>query len=202
MHAHLRNTLALLALLGLLGACGSTPKSNHYILRAQAVPVETDTAFALGVGPVGVPPYLQRDAMVLSDGANRLDLANTERWAEPLEDGITRVMALNLAALLGTQDVRPYPWHPKRPPAYALKLRVLELDADSASARLVAEWLVYRPGDDSTLERRIARLQQPLDGDGPEAIAGAYSALFFQLSEIAAAAIEAAAAANPPTSEE
>ncbi len=191
-------TLTGIVLLALLAACGSTPKSNHYILRAREVPPAAEGGIAIGVGPVSVPEYLQRSALARSAGGNRVDLEAQERWAEPLESGIARVLALNLAGLLQTQDVRAYPWHPARQPDYALRLRVLELDASADTATLVAEWAVVRPAEDDAVRRSIAHLSAPLATGDAEAVAAAYSDLFYQLSEQAAAAIREAQSHSSP----
>ncbi len=203
MHRVLNKGLAAVILLAVLAGCGSTPNSKHYILRARQLPPQADSTLSVGVGPIEVPEYLQRNSLVFSSGDNRVNLAHTQRWAEPLEDGIARVITLNLAGLLQTQDIRPYPWHPDRRPDFALKLRVLELEASPQSARLVAEWLVYDPAEDVPLNRRIAQFEEPLssDGDDADAVARAYSDLFYQLSEAAATAISAAAAHSTPAKE-
>lgn len=185
------NTLVAVLLGVLLAACGSTPPSEHYILRATAQPPGGDSGIALGVGPVSVPEYLRRENFVFNGEANRLEITSRQRWAEPLQEGIARVMTLNLAGLLQTQDVRPYPWHPRRKPQYAVQLRVMEMDADASRARLIAEWLLLDPETDAPLQRRIAQLQQSLTSREASAVAAAYSDLLYQLSEQIAAAIEA-----------
>ncbi len=185
-----RAVLAML-LLGLLASCASTPPSNHYILRAVATPPDADSGLALGVGPISIPDYLQRDNFVFSSETNRLEINSRERWAEPLEEGIARVVSLNLAGLLQTQDVRAYPWHPRRQPEYAVKVRVLELDASDTQARLVAEWLLIDSHSDAPLERRITQLEKGLAPADAGSVAAAYSELFYQLSEQVAEAIRA-----------
>jgi hypothetical protein len=94
--------------------------------------------------------------------------------------------------LLNTENVRPFPWHPKRPPDYGIKVRIMSLDASDSEASMVAEWLVFRTDNAEPLHRRISQLREPLPGGelAPRQIAPAYSALFYQLSEIIAAAIE------------
>jgi len=196
--------LSTLAALAALAACGSTPPSKHYLLRAQPVPPPQRAELSLGVGPVTIPQYLKRDAMVFSTDGNQLQITAGERWAEPLEDGIIRVLSLNLAGLLQTQDIRLYPWHPGRSPDYGLKVRVLQLDAFADSAQLTAEWLLFHPGDDSPVDRRIARLQAPLSaasGQKAEAVARVYSELLFELSQQVAQAIREAESRNAAAEE-
>lgn len=98
------------AALMLLAACGSSPQHNFYLLSAESRGGATGQSPSLGIGPIEIPEYLNRSSLVFSRGSNQLHIASFERWAEPLDDGIQRVLGLNLAAQLGTQNIRPYPW--------------------------------------------------------------------------------------------
>lgn len=188
-----RAGVAVIFLLTLYG-CGSTPKSNHYLLTAYMSSPPTGQGPALGIGPIEIPEYLNRNTLVYRAGGNLLHIPGNERWAEPLSDGIARVLSLNLAALLNTENVQSYPWHPKRSPDYGVKVRVLVLDADARNALLIAEWLLYRPDTSEPVSRRMTRLEEPLDttASSPEALPPAYSSLVYRLSEILAEAIESA----------
>lgn len=179
---------AMLALL--LTACGSTPKSNYYLLSSAAEVPPNNPVPTVGVGPVAMPEYLNRDILVFRPGDNQLEITATERWAEPLEDGVARVLALNLASMLDTTGVQVYPFHPGRKPQYGVKLRVVNMDANAQRAQLVAEWLLYDPDSNEALERRLVQLQRPLAAGAPvPQLAGLYSALIAELSEGIAQAI-------------
>jgi uncharacterized lipoprotein YmbA len=192
----------LLALGLLLAGCGSSPPNNYFLLSAHEAPVPGGTTPSLGVGPIEIPQYLSRKNMVYNGAENTLQVASLDLWAEPLQDGIQRVLALNLAGLLDTQSVSYFPWHPRREPEYGVKLNLLQLDANNQQAMLTAEWLVYRPATDASVTRRISRLQAPLTAGNsePAQVAAAYSELLFQLSEIIAATIKADRAAGAGTS--
>ena len=182
---------AALLLLPLIAACGSTPPNSHYRLTAQQTLPSSVDGPALGVGPIAIPQYLARDHLVRSDGGNALQIASSERWAEPLEDGVTRVLSLNLAGLLDTQNIHTFPWHPDRPPEWAVKMRLMALDAGNTEAKLIAEWLLYRVEDDEPITRRLVEYEMALStSDAPAAeIAAAYSELLFRLSQDVASAI-------------
>jgi uncharacterized lipoprotein YmbA len=146
---------------------------------------------ALGIGPVAIPEYLKRNSLVYRIGDNRLQVADSERWGEPLEEGVQRVLSLNLAGLLDTGNLSYYPFHSQRPPDYGVSVNVLNLDVDDRRAALVAEWLVYRPATGEPVGRRISQLQYELPAGSlaPESVAPAYSALLYQLSQLIAAVI-------------
>jgi len=183
---------AVAILLGALYGCGSTPSSNHYLLTASLGSVPSGQTPALGIGPIEIPEYLNRHTLVYSAGGNRLNIPITERWAEPLADGVARVLSLNLAGLLNTENVQAYPWHSQRAPDFGVKVRVLGLDADPQNASLIAEWVVYRPDSSAAVIRRISQLQEPLASAPPDALPPAYSVLLYRLSELIAGAIAAA----------
>lgn len=190
----------ILALVLLLTGCGSTPSNNYYVLTAhEGVSTDGQTP-SLGIGPIRIPEYLNRTALVYRRDGNRLQIADYERWAEPLEEGVGRVLGLNLAGLLDTENVRPFPWHPGRAPDFGVSVNLLALDADEGRAVLEAEWMVYRPDTSAAVSRRMTRLEySPPDGKlAPGDLAAAYSELLYRLSEEISGAIREADGSRDP----
>ena len=185
-------TLATVLLVTLLAACGSSPRSNYYLLTSAVTEAPGGNTPSIGIGPIGVPEYLNRNGMVYSRQGNQLQVSTTERWAEPLEAGIKRTLAINLAAELDTQDIRYFPWESDNAPDYGVSVSLLQLDANDHRALLAAEWRVHQPASGENVARRIVTLQQPLAGEALEAkqIAPAYSDLLAQLSKLISEAIE------------
>src|SRR3546814_11447622 len=66
---------------------------------------ETEEDAVIAVAPVTLPAYLDRPDIVTRSTDNRLELADFDDWAEPLDDNITRVLAENLGHLLRTDRV-------------------------------------------------------------------------------------------------
>jgi len=186
---------AILLLTLVLAGCGSTPSSNYYVLSKGDLPLPTTREPSLGIGPVEIPEYLNRNGLVYRRDSHQLQIAQFERWAEPLDEGIARIVGLNLAGLLDTQSLRTYPWHSLHAPQYGVKLKVMSLDADLQHASLVVEWLLHKPGGnisgDNTVRRQISQFKTPLNGTPiePGKLPGIYSDLLFQLSAVIADAI-------------
>lgn len=190
------STLRAAGALGLalwLTACGSSPRINYYLLTPANAPSATGQTPSLGIGPVEIPEYLNRRAIVRSGEGNKLQVFNQEHWAEPLEEGIVRVVGLNLANLLNTQNIQYFPWDTRQAPAYGVRIKLLSLDAHDQEASLVAEWSVSKPGDAGTSSRRMIQLQERLAGEEllPAQLAPSYSRLLYRLSELIAEAIRA-----------
>jgi len=181
----------ILALVLTIVACGTTPASKFYLLSANAGQFPSGATPSLGVGPIEIPEYLNRNSLVYNREGNRLHIASFERWAEPLDSSIGRVIRMNLASLLDTQNVQSYPWSNSDRPDYGIEVTVLNLGASDREARLVAEWHIYRGQNRESILRRVVELETPIATSPATAaeVAPAYSNLLLQLSEIIAAAI-------------
>ena len=113
-------TLFVAAILLLLAACGSTPPSNFYRLNPQVTQIPDHQDPTIGIGPVTIPEYLNRTEIVLANDDNRLQMQDYDRWAERMDEGITRVVAINVASLVNTNRV------------YAIGILVVRLASDEA----------------------------------------------------------------------
>ena len=82
-NALLKN-IAAMAIVAIVAACGSSPRSNHYVLSAKPGTLSGQDEPALGIGPIAIPEYLNRNALVYNRQGNKLQVASSERWAEPL----------------------------------------------------------------------------------------------------------------------
>lgn len=94
-----------------LTACGSNPVDDRYYslvlaaddVRAPAKSAEPGTR--LIVGPVVLPDYLDRRGLAMQVGSNEIVTANHHFWAEPLEEGIAKVLVRDIAILVNGVSV-------------------------------------------------------------------------------------------------
>src|SRR5277367_3701173 len=95
--------LFLIAFVAAIAAgCASAP-SRFYTLNSTAVSDGSPAAsYAVVVGPVSVPGLVDRPQFTILLGTNQVEVDEFDRWAEPLNDGIARAIAGDLATLLGT----------------------------------------------------------------------------------------------------
>lgn len=122
--------------------------SRFFTLTAISEPKATAPAGSkhldgetLGLGPVRLPGYLDRQEIVTRVSPNRIGVSENDRWAEPLEDNFTRVMGQNLAVLLHTDRFLVYPWPPSRRPNYQVAIEVLRFESNSQGEVLLsARW--------------------------------------------------------------
>jgi uncharacterized lipoprotein YmbA len=162
---------ALLAGLA-VGAAGClslkrTPEARFFVLRAVAEPVPASAEGALAgivtVLPVRLPDHLDRPQVVTWTAPGELGINEFVRWGEPLDAGITRALAEDLAVLLPEHRVLRYPWAAAVKPRcrVAADVQVFGLQP-SAEVRLEGRWALL-PGDG---ERPLFRAPVSL-GRGP-----------------------------------
>jgi uncharacterized lipoprotein YmbA len=108
---------AISALAVALASCGETKPSNFYVLSAISPEGPTDSGNpsakrqgVIGVGPVKIPEYLDRTQIVTFTDANQLNIAEFDRWAEPLSSNVARVMAENILMMTSAARVEIYPF--------------------------------------------------------------------------------------------
>ena len=63
------------------------------------------TGWRIGFQPVEIPGYLRGRSMVVRTGTNEIHFAEFDRWAEPLEQGITRVLKETLRSAPNVESV-------------------------------------------------------------------------------------------------
>jgi uncharacterized lipoprotein YmbA len=153
----------------------------------------TDSAqVAVGVGPVRLPGYLDREQVVTRVSQNRFAVAENDRWAEPLEDNFALVLAQDLSALLSSDRVTRYPWPSNRRPAYQVEIEVQRFEADTAhTAQLVARWFLRDVATREALDVRESRLTGPVRGTSTEESVAALSELLGAFSREIAEALQA-----------
>jgi uncharacterized lipoprotein YmbA len=97
----------------------------------------------LVVGPWIIPEYLNRPQIVTRTSSAELELAEFHRWAEPLEDSFSRVLAMNLGTLLGSSEVWEFATDLAARADYVVGGRVYRFDVDeSGLAVLDVQWLL------------------------------------------------------------
>ncbi len=103
-------TIAIFCLVSLAG-CGSSPPVNYYALETidNRLAADAEGSPILGLGPFRMPEYLNRSQMVTRGSGTEIVVDEFNRWAEPLDDAIHRVLASNLDVLLESMVVVAYP---------------------------------------------------------------------------------------------
>jgi hypothetical protein len=157
--------------------------SRFYVLSARSANPAEAADLALGVGPVQLAAYLAVSEIQVRASESELSRSPVDRWAEPLEEGITRVLAQNLSAELGTRDVVLFPWYADQTPSHQVQLSVrrFELEPDGSGALEVRYEVTGLDARGGHLVRDV-ELRQPAAGSD---VAASVTALSEALAELA-----------------
>ena len=176
-------------LAALIAGCASSP-SRFYTLRATGVPLaEPLMGFSVSVGPVSVPAAVDRLPIVVRTGPNQVYISEFDRWASPLKDDIPRVVAGNLASMLGTARVTVFPASSAADASYRVRIDILRFESEPGrAATLDALWTVSAGKGEQTRRSRTT-LAEATQGPGYGDLVAAHSRALGQLSAEIAAAI-------------
>ena len=180
----------------LLVACGSTPQTDYYLLTADADRSSELRGPTLGIAELNLAEYLRRPELVTLQSSNRLHVDPYRRWAEPLDDGMRRTLALNLSALLGSDGVRNMPWPRDWVPQWLLRVSIARMDVGQESIELVAVWSLQDGRRAHAAVEHTSRLGRARSGDSADSIAADMSQSLLALSQEIVASIDAGAAAD------
>jgi uncharacterized protein len=192
----LLSSLALLILPALTGGCvGRSAPARFYVLAGiPHPPVATSSsepgrAPELGVGPVTLPRYLERTNIVTRRGME-LEVAEFDRWGEPLSESVPRAIAANLATLLRTERIVVFPWSSTTSIEHQVVIDVIRFDGGlGGDVLLEARWRVLgREKNDLVL--RYSAMTEATGESGYPALVAAMSRSLATLSREIADAVK------------
>jgi uncharacterized lipoprotein YmbA len=191
----MRRSLLVLGLL--LAACTilepQPDTSRFFTLSAVAQSPDgvAPSSLAVGVGPVRVPAYLDRPELATRVASSEVSFSPNERWAEPLSASLRRVLAENLATVLGTNEIVFFPWPAGTPVDWGVSLDVIRFErTKNGEVEVTARWAVREKGTGRIRTARETRHTQQANGSGAAADVDAWNQAIAALSADIAAAID------------
>jgi uncharacterized lipoprotein YmbA len=183
--------MTVLLTVALAGCAGPSPRSNFYMLSAEAKPLAgvagNCSSQAVSIGPVSWPRYLDQPRIVTRVGENRLEADEFNRWGGSLEDGFVRTVIKNLSDLLHSELVVNYRRSEHFAPVYRVETVILD-----------AKWSILAEASNKLVVVKTSSIQIDTSGPGYEALVNASSLAVAQLSEEVAAQLDRLCAAVPP----
>ena len=135
------------------------------------------------VGPVSVPAVVDRPQIVVTTGPNQVRPEEFNRWASPLQNNISRVVAENLVAVLGTPRVILFSQTLGGDVDYRAAIEVQRFDSvPGEAATLDAVWTVSRTKDGKSQTGRTT-VREATSDKGYDALAAAHSRALARLSQ-------------------
>lgn len=185
--------ICLTFLAAMLAACASSPPVKYYSLGPGTVPATPDKADAavMAFGPLRVPEYLNRSQLVTRGTGSDLTVHEYDRWAEPVEEAMHRVVAAQLDSQLDGVIVVAYRALQTLPVDYRLLGQVDRFEADtSGKVVLQLQWTVLDKDQHALIPPRRDRYEAQAAPPGdPGAIAGAMNQALDRFSTDAAGRI-------------
>ena len=143
----------------------------------------------IGIGPIEVADYLNRSQIIYNQTSvtningqsdNSLTISDNDYWAEPLDKGIARVIALNLTQRDSNRSFTYFPWRADSKPRYSLRIQLNSLTRINQQATIIATWELMDNDIKKNLQRRNFIRSIPVE-PGAKNLAQAYSKLLAEL---------------------
>lgn len=180
------------------GCAGTGAPISYYTLQTSPDligqgPEERAPNLIVGLGPVTLPKYLDRDAVVTRVSPNRLSVSEDHRWAGSLHAEVLNVLAVNLESLGKTKEVVLFPWSTKIEPDLKFRVEIQSFEGSLGGVvTLRAIWSLMPSSSDQPAVRRVAVIEEQTQGDDVEAMAAAMGRALAKLSREMSAAISKA----------
>ena len=192
----LKITFVSALLFSTLTACSTSPEPRLYIIEPMSASASTqiENDFSIGVETVTLPAHLNGKEIVTHDRRYRVNSAEFDRWAEPLDHNITRVLCDNLSFLIPSDQVIAYPLRTAHDVDYSVQVRVIAFGSNpDGQVVLNAAWMIH---DATNTPVKLARTRFSTSRRGNDVIdlVEAMSEAIEQLSRDIASAIAAVSA--------
>lgn len=159
-----------------ISGCGTSQITDFYQLEeaANASLVGIEKGSVIGIGPVSLPEYINRPQIVTRNSKHQFKVSEFNRWIEPLNDSISRLLVINLSNNLNSNQIY---WVPRSDRQYPLDLRVV-IDIGRFDGQLgkdvvlEARWSIFDKDDKPALTR-VSLIKEPVNGEDYNALVAA-----------------------------
>ena len=186
---------SLISMLLVLVGCGTSPKTQIYVLNS----IERDTApqtangqsYVIKVGPVSIPDTLDQEPIVSRLGSNALFADEFNRWSGDFQDDIQRILGENISILLPSSQMTLGNETMLLPIDFQVIINVREFYGKlGGTVTLNANWTVAHKGKKKTVVVKKSVLQEKTSGPEYKDYVAAQSRLLAKLSQEIADEIE------------
>jgi len=175
---------------------GASRPAQFYALNVEgpaAGAAVVAPAAVIGVGPVGLPELFDRPQIVTRPDANRVVLAEYDRWGGGLVEEVQRVLLQDLTSRFSGATLVAWPWEHAETPALQVAVNFFRFDGDvGKEAYLSGVWELDDVAGGCRLEAHAFDIRQATAGGGYADFVGALSLGLAQLSDTIAARVRVA----------
>ena len=187
----------MLVLGGCLGGGSQTPPTRYFVLNSlhtaenKKQPVAELKDAIVVVGPLTLTQVLDRPQIIIRQSNNEIRVSDLDRWAEPLQENLIRVVVDNLAVLLSGGSVIRFPPARTIPVTYQIIIEFTRFDGNpKEQVMLRARWTILGDKGDSVLLEQESVLNELSNGDTTAEMVSAQSRLVAKFSREIAEAIK------------
>lgn len=147
----------------------STPNPRFYMLNSigkeEAVEkFEIAPGRIIEIGPIEIPKYQDRPQIVTKNTNGTLSFAQFDRWGEPLDLALARVISSNLTAMLPTASLLAFPCNFAIPLDYQVIADVVQLDSELQKDMVVTvQWSVINSKNRKMLLTKRSQFIEPIN---------------------------------------
>lgn len=191
------NTLLIIFASLIISGCGTNTPSKFYVLTAAEGDLIKNTQnvqeenLSIFIGPLSIPDYLERPQIISFKSSNEIYLDEFNRWAEPLDENIMRILRENISTMIPTNKV--YIHSIFRPEETSFKIPILIEDfvmyADSTLI-FKAKWGLTKNDEVNFLMTKKSFYSEKITGINYDGLAGAMSKMLGKFSNEISEAIK------------
>jgi uncharacterized lipoprotein YmbA len=178
--------IASIGLLALFGCAGSSPPVQYYSLHPVSQMSGSPSLspdISISVGPVVIPPSLDRPQIVTRDAQNNVSFSEYHRWAGPLQEDIAAVVAENLSRMLGSERIATFAGQDVFQPTHRILININRFDSRLAeSCMLDATWSIRDLKSKKTVVVRKSTIKAPLSSESYDDLVAANDKALAELS--------------------
>lgn len=180
--------LVLIIGLALLTACGSSPPTRYYQLEERVSQPDgaPSSTLSVRVGPLYIARYLQQPNIVTPQDNYQVEVAEFDRWVEPLDQSISRILTTNLSDALSSNWVHEFGVGNDAIELfdYQVLATITRFDVDDNNiATLKAQWNLVTPRPSVTLLAKRTVLTRQAASSSYSSQAAALSDLISELAK-------------------
>jgi len=126
----------------------NSPNSRFYLpgslpKEPAAERLEIAQGVIVAVGPIGIPEYQDRPQIVTRNKNGTFSFAQFDRWAEPLDSSLARILSEDLSVMLPSASFQLFPCNFAIPLDYQVIVDILQLDSELAGDMVfAAQWSI------------------------------------------------------------
>ncbi|MFA6281324.1 MAG: PqiC family protein [Candidatus Omnitrophota bacterium] len=157
----------------------SSPNARFYNLYAVGDNVNSKFEakdLIIGIGPVKIPEYLNRPQMVITNKDKTVTFAQFNRWAEPLDSALERVINEDLLTRLDGATIETFPWNRTVQVKYQVIADVVRLENEfNEKLIFVVQWSIIDLEKKSAVFTKRSEFNQEINPHDYHGLASALS---------------------------